>query len=47
MEKSVDFSIEIVNAIIKKRPRHAQSLTEDVLENSWTNVRNEIGKLAV
>ena len=47
MEKSVDFSIEIVNAIIKKRPRHAKSLTEDVLENSWNNVRNEIEKLAV
>lgn len=47
MDKSVDFSVEIVDAIIQQRPRHAQSLTEDVLENSWKNVRNEIGKIEV
>lgn len=45
MDKSVDFSVDIVEAIIQQRPRHAQALTEDVLENSWKNVRIEIGTL--
>jgi DNA-binding GntR family transcriptional regulator len=42
MDKSVEYNREIVSAIISQKPRHAQSLTEDVLESSWKNVRARI-----
>jgi len=45
MERSVDYNTEIVEAIISQKPRHARSLTEDVLESSWKTVRELIGAL--
>jgi DNA-binding GntR family transcriptional regulator len=42
MDKSVEYNREIVSAIISQKPRHAKSLTEDVLESSWKNVRTRI-----
>jgi DNA-binding GntR family transcriptional regulator len=45
MERSVDYNTEIVEAIISQKPRHARSLTEDVLESSWKTVRERIGAL--
>lgn len=45
MDRSLDFNIEITDAIARKRPRHAKSLTEDVLENSWKNIRAQIGRI--
>lgn len=42
MDKSVEYNREIVGAIISQKPRHARSLTEDVLESSWKNVRARV-----
>lgn len=46
MDRSLEYNLEIVNAIIGQKPRHARALTEDVLENSWKNVREQIDGLS-
>ena len=46
MQRSVEYNVEIVDAILSNKRRHARSLTEDVLESSWKNVRQRIHALA-
>ena len=45
MQASVEANSEIVHAIARRRPRHARTLTEDVIQRSWERVRGIIASL--
>src|SRR5262249_46166568 len=44
MRVSVEANGEILEAIARQRPRHARTLTEDVIQRSWSRVREIIAE---